>query len=62
MMNCIECPWFESCDEIDESYCINDKLTQIETELKENGGRRMTIKEIIDKKERHVSTKESNSK
>lgn len=26
MNNCIECPWFESCDELDESYCISDEL------------------------------------
>lgn len=25
-MNCIECPWFECCNEIDEDYCINDEL------------------------------------
>ena len=34
-MNCIECPWFESCDEINESYCINDELNRVKTELEE---------------------------
>ena len=34
-MNCIECPWFESCDELDESYCINDELNRVKTELEE---------------------------
>lgn len=33
--NCIECPWFESCDEIDESYCIDDELNRVKTELNE---------------------------
>lgn len=33
--NCFECPWFESCDELDESYCVSDELNRVKTELKE---------------------------
>ena len=46
MMNCIECPWFESCDEIDEDYCINDELNRFKTELEEMEERKME-KELV---------------
>lgn len=46
MMNCIECPWFESCDELDESYCINDELNRVKTELEEMEENKME-KELV---------------
>ena len=47
-MNCIECPWFESCDELDESYCINDELNRVKNELEEMEERKMTNEQAIE--------------
>lgn len=46
MMNCIECPWFESCDELDESCCISDELNRVKTELEEMEENKME-KELV---------------
>lgn len=46
MMNCIECPWFECCDELDESYCISDELNRVKTELEEMEKNKME-KELV---------------
>ncbi len=48
MMNCIECPWFESCDELDQIYCMNDKLNQVKTKLEEMEENKMTNEQAIE--------------